>query len=80
MTEPDVITAFVNGATVSLARGATALDAVRAHDAAVADAVVAGDRAMTDSRGLPVAVDSLATGGAVYRIVSARSLREQDAS
>ena len=56
MTEPDLMTAFVNGATVSIARGASALDAVRAHDAAVADAVVAGDRAMTDSRGLPVAV------------------------
>jgi hypothetical protein len=30
---------------------------------------------VTDSRGLPVALDAPLTGGAVFRIVSARALR-----
>jgi hypothetical protein len=74
MTEPTEVRAFVNGAAVSVDRGATVIDAVRAHDAAIADALVAGTRAATDSRGLPVALDEPVSGGMVLRIVSARAL------
>ena len=63
MTEPTEVRAFVNGAGVSVARGATVIDAVRLHDAATADALVAGSRAATDSRGLPVALDAPVSGG-----------------
>jgi hypothetical protein len=76
MTEPETLRAFVNGTALSLPRGATVLDAVRALDPAAAAAVVAGERAVTDSRGLPVALDTPLGGGAVLRIVSARVLRE----
>ncbi len=79
MTEPTELRVFVNGSAFSVPHGATALDAVRLFDPAVADAVVAAERAVTDSRGLPVAPGSAATGGAVYRIVSARAARDQDA-
>ena len=77
MTEPELLRAFVNGKALSVPRGATILDAVRAYDAAEADAVAAGARAVTDSRGLPVAVDSVVSGGAVLRLVSARVLRDR---
>jgi hypothetical protein len=75
MTEPDFLRVFVNGAALSVSRGSTALDAIRAHDPAAAAGVVAGERAVTDSRGLPVTPDTPLTGGAVFRIVSARAAR-----
>jgi hypothetical protein len=66
---------YVNAAGLTVPTGATALDAVRAHDAAAADAVVAGTRVITDSRGLPIAAETPAHGGAIYRLASARALR-----
>ncbi len=74
MTEPTEVRAFVNGAAVAVARGATVIDAVRTHDATIAEALEAGTRAATDSRGLPVALNEAVTGGMVLRIVSARAL------
>jgi hypothetical protein len=74
MTEPELVRVFVNGIGVSLPRGATVIDAVRAHDAAAADALILGSRAATDSRGLPVALDARCSGGMVLRLVSARAL------
>jgi len=76
MTEPDTLRAFVNGAAVSLPRGATVLDAVRAFDPAMAAEAAAGTRAVTDSRGLPAALDAPLGGGAVLRLVSGRAFRE----
>ena len=67
---------YVTAAGLTVPAGATALDAVRAHDPAVADAVVKGDRVITDSRGLPIAPDTPAHGGAIYRLASARALRD----
>ena len=78
MTEPEIIRVFVNGAGLSINRGATVLDAVRAHDPALADALSAGTRAVTDSRGLPVALDTSLGGGAVLRTVSARVLQQPE--
>jgi hypothetical protein len=75
MSEPETVRVFVNGAAQSVARGGTILDAIRAFNAAEADEIVAGTRAATDSRGLPVAHDTPVSGGMVLRIVSARALR-----
>lgn len=75
MTEPDLMRVFINGTGVSVPHGSTVGDAVRAFNAADADEIAAGTRAATDSRGLPVAADSVLAGGAVLRIVSARALR-----
>jgi hypothetical protein len=60
-------------------QGATALDAVRVFDAAAAEAVSAGTRGVTDSRGLPVAPTVSVHGGAIFRLVSARAGRTGDA-
>lgn len=70
MTEP--LRVFVNGVGVSVPVGSTVLDAVAAADAAAADELRAGTRAVADSRGLPVANDAPVSGGYVMRIVSAR--------
>jgi hypothetical protein len=75
-SEPDSLRVFVNGTALSLPRGARILDAVRALDPAAADAVRAGERAVTDSRGLPVALDAPLSGGTVLRLVSGRAARE----
>lgn len=74
---PSVVV-FVDAHRVEVTRGSTVLDAVRAFDAAAADAVTGGSRAVTDSRGLPIAVETPVHGGTILRLVSARR-REGDA-
>lgn len=78
MTEPESLRVFVNGTALSLPPGGTILDAVRAFDAAIAGAVSAGDRGVTDSRGLPVPLDAPLAGGTVLRIVSGRAAHPED--
>jgi len=72
----DPIRAYVNGRGVDVPAGATALDAVRAADPAVADAIAAGDRALTDSRGLPIEDSVVLAAGSILRVVSGRRRRE----
>jgi hypothetical protein len=72
MTESPLIV-FVNARVVHVAAGATVLDAVRAFDPAEGDALVAGSRGVTDSRGLSAPADALVHGGAIFRLVSARA-------
>jgi hypothetical protein len=71
------VTVFVNARAVQVPATATALDAVRAFDAAEGDAFAAGTRGVTDSRGLPVAVGAPVHGGAIFRLVSARAGRTE---
>lgn len=75
----DAIRAYVNGRGVDVPAGATAIDAVRVWDAAVADQVSSGDRALTDSRGLPLEPDAPLSTGAIVRIVSGRRRGTTDA-
>lgn len=71
--EPDAVRAYVNERGVSVPRGASALDVVRAFDAAAADALLAGTQRLTDSRGLPLDVETPAHGGAIYRLLPVRA-------
>jgi len=71
MTEPLLV--FVNARAVQVASGATVLDAVRAFDPAEGDALAAGTRGVTDSRGLPATPSTPVHGGAIFRLVSARA-------
>lgn len=71
----DTHTVFVNARAVQVPLDATVLDAVRAFDAAEADALAAGTRGVTDSRGLPIAPTAAVHGGAIFRLVSARAGR-----
>lgn len=77
MTDP--LTVFINARAVQVPTGAAVLDAVRACDPAAADAITAGSRGVTDSRGLPVAATDAVFAGAIYRLVSARAGRTEDA-
>ena len=69
---PTSIRVFVNATAVELPAGATAIDAVRAWRAQAAEDVNAGARVITDSRGLPVAGDTPAFAGSIFRVVSQR--------
>lgn len=72
-SEPAMLRAYVNELGVSVPPGSSALDAVRAFNSQEADALQAGLRKITDSRGLPVAPESIVHGGAIYRLLSVRS-------
>jgi hypothetical protein len=63
---------YVNARGYDVNGGASALDAVRVADGAEAEAVVTGSRMITDSRGLPVAPETPAYAGVIYRIVANR--------
>lgn len=65
------IRVFVNERAVSVAAGATALEAVRALDPALADRVAAGDAALTDGRALPVEPGAPLGAGSILRVVGA---------
>lgn len=77
MTES--LTVFVNARAVHVPASATVLDAVRAFDAAEAEALAAGTRGVTDSRGLPASPADPLHGGAIFRLVSARAGRVEGA-
>ncbi len=63
---------FVNGKGVDVTEGATALDAVRAFDAAAAAQVEQGTGILTDSRGLPTSSDQPLQAGAIFRLIPRR--------
>lgn len=64
---------FVNDAGVAVSTGARALDAVRAHDAALAERIEAGEGHLTDGRGLPLPPESPVGPGDIIRaVISAR--------
>ncbi|MGH7663873.1 MAG: hypothetical protein ACRENI_06205 [Gemmatimonadaceae bacterium] len=64
---------FVNASGVDVPLEATALDAVRATDAAMAREVERGTRYIADSRGLVTPPDTPAYAGAIYRVVRTRA-------
>lgn len=66
------IRVFVNAAAIDVAAGASALDCVRAWRGEEGDAVSAGGRVITDSRGLPIPSDSPARAGSIYRTIPNR--------
>jgi len=77
-TSETTLRVFVNASPVDVARGATALDCVRAWRVDEADAVQAGKRSITDSRGLAIPPATAAQAGSIYRTVSARGAPVDD--
>jgi hypothetical protein len=69
---------YVNSIGLDVPDGATALDAVRAWNAAAADEVAVGERMIADSRGLQTSPDTKAHGGAIFRVLAVRRRSEGD--
>jgi hypothetical protein len=76
---PRMIRVFVNATGVEVPAGATALDAVRAWNAAVAGEVSSGVRLITDSRGLPIGETAPMSAGSILRLVPNRGGASADA-
>jgi hypothetical protein len=77
MSMPADVIVFVNAQRLSVPHAATALEAVRAWSADAAREVAEGRRVITDNRGLPVLPDTPVHGGAIFRLIAARS-RDRD--
>lgn len=69
---------FINGRGLDAPAAGTALDAVSLHSASDAQAVSAGAMLVTDSRGLPVPVDTPLFNGALFRLVPNRERNATD--
>ena len=63
---------YVNSRALDLPRGATVGDAIRAWDPSQVDAVSRGERAVTDSRGLPASLSDVVSQGSILRVVGSR--------
>lgn len=72
MSRPEFLRVFIDAKGVDVHLGATAIDAVEAYDPAVATAVRAGEKILTDSRGLPIDSGSALQSGAIFRLISRR--------
>ena len=64
---------YVNERGVTVAAGATALDAVRAHSEEQANALSTGTARLTDSRGLPIDAGTVVSGGLILRVLPVRA-------
>jgi hypothetical protein len=69
---------FVNAAPVDAEPGDSIIEAIARWNAATADALRSGQRALADSRGIVAPLDMPVHGGAIFRIVSARQLQAND--
>ena len=72
MSDTRLVRVFVNATGIEVPAGSTALDAVRAWNAAAAEEVVADRRVITDSRGLPIDSGTLMPAGSILRLVAKR--------
>ena len=70
---------YVNANAVDVPTGATALDSVRAWQSDEADAIAAGRRVITDSRGLAIDAATRVQAGSIFRTVASRTPGARDA-
>jgi hypothetical protein len=69
---------FINSSGLDVPAGSSALDAVRAFDAQQAAEVEAGDRIITDSRGLPIDGATAMSAGSILRLIPKRTRAATD--
>jgi hypothetical protein len=63
---------YVNAQVVEVPRGSTVTDALQLWNADEAEAVVRGERKVTDSRGLPASLTEAVAPGSILRVVGSR--------
>ena len=71
---------FINSSGLDVPSGSTAIDAVRAFDATAAAEVDAGDRIITDSRGLPIDGATPMSTSSILRLIPKRARAAADES
>ena len=64
---------FFDGKGVDAPSGSTVIAALEGVNAETAAAVRAGERVITDSRGLPAEPETVIYNGAIFRIIRART-------
>jgi hypothetical protein len=74
----ETVRIYINGKPVDVDASATAIDAVEKWDAIQAAAVRAGERLLTDSRGIATDNATPVHNGAIFRIVRARHAAAED--
>lgn len=74
----DTVRIYINAKPVEIGASATALEAVEAWDATQAAAIRSGERLITDSRGIVTANTTRVHNGAIFRIVRARQVSDDD--
>jgi hypothetical protein len=75
MSDP-TLRVYVDSHPVDVPHSAVVIDAIEAADSDLASSVRRGKNRVTDSRGLPIGVDAPLHGGAILRVVPARSSDE----
>lgn len=65
---------YINGTGLEVAAGATVRDALRTWDERAAVAAEQGERAVTDSRGLPVSLGDPLVHGSILRVTGSRAV------
>jgi len=76
---PDALRCFVNERGLSLAPGATVLDAVTAFDPGLAARVGRGEAYVTDARALRLAADLPLAAGHILRVIVTSRAATDDA-
>ena len=74
----DTVRVYINARAVDVPKSGTAIDAVEVWDPAEASAIRAGERMLTDSRGIVTSIDTPIHNGAIFRIVRARQTASDD--
>ena len=69
---------YINGRPIDVEAESSVLRAIEAFDSVEAAAVERGERAVTDSRGLPTSSDAPVHNGAIFRIIRARQATAAD--
>jgi len=69
MSGDPTLRVYVDAKPVDVPKAARVIDAVEIADSELAESVRAGTSRVTDSRGLPIAADTLLHGGAILRVV-----------
>lgn len=76
----DTARIYFDGEGMDAPAGASVLDALARTKPAEAEAVRAGEKVITDSRGLPAEPSSAVYSGAIFRLVRARSRDTEEQS
>jgi len=72
MSGDPTLRVYVDANPIDVPKSATVIEALEVANPEIASSVRAGTSRVTDSRGLPIAPDTLLHGGAILRVVSVR--------